>query len=191
MKLSLLNILSELDATGHSMERFEDRLFNSSLDTIICYKINGRRVIKPVGKFIMPGPIMSKLINSIKQVTDKSNSLVRDVTFGIFLHTFNHKELRRYTRFDDDVDIQELSDLIKYNNGFYFINDTDTKSHGNSFVAVVSDNVLITTYFTEAYTKEKLYDKLIKRSDKVVILLSPDEMEYYYDTDDRNLNALH
>lgn len=191
---SQLNLINELDMSKHSMDRANDRIFNSDLITNIRYYINGTKHNREIGLFNIPAPIHTKIINNINFITNNVDNVMDEITFGVFLYKFTFSDIWNNTEFYDTDEINEIRNLIKYHSGLISIVDSDTNSAGTAFVAIVYNNSIITTYFTHNYSKEKLYSKLINNNNNnkhVIVLDSPEELEFYYENKDRDLSALH
>lgn len=194
-------ILKELKVSGHSVDRVNERIISQNLMTAFKYfDENDKPQKEIVGKFTIPPDIMNIITHGVDIVTDPSNNVNQDLMFAAILYNFSRKEIYDNTTFDDDIDLKELEQYVKYYNGKLTIIDQTTKkdeelSDGVTFVSIIKGNVIKTSMFTYGYDKKSVYDKLSRSKSnqyyKIIVLDPPNEIDYYYDTEDRNLDALH
>jgi hypothetical protein len=192
MKLSFENLLIELGVTTHFKERLNDRVFNSDLKTNLLYYIDGVRHIDEIGSFKIPDDIISIIKQNIELITD--SSVNKNITFAVYIYKFKLNDVWNNTKLYNVNDMNKFRNILKIHKGRLTISDNSTKTYGTSLVGIIKKGTLITTYYENSNTKEYLYNKIKKgkfSNDDLIVLDSPEEIEYYYVSKDRNLNALH
>jgi hypothetical protein len=192
MKLSFETLLNELGVTTHFKERLNDRILSSNLKTNLTYKINDTRRVEEIGTFTIPQNIMSIINNNVEII---SNARVkREITFAVFIYKFTLNDIWNNTNLYDLKDVREISRILKFQKGRLTINDDKTNNYGISVVGIIKNRTLVTIVFENTNSKEFLYSGLKNgkySKDDLIVLDSTEDLEYYYEDKNRNIDALH
>lgn len=192
MKLSFKNLLLELGITDHFKERLDTRVLHPNLKTNLIFFKDGIKQTEDIGHFTIPDNIMTSIKHNINIITNAN--VIKDITIVVFLYKFKFYEIMNNTKFYDINDIMKIKSILKYQKGRLNISDEHSKSSGISLIGIIKDGVLITTYYDIVNSKDFLHTRILNGKhgkEPFVILDSPEDIEYYQTSKDRNLNALH